>query len=36
LESYFETGDAEELPRAAALVLGSPVPLDEERPRSPP
>ena len=29
LEAYFETGDAEELLRAAALVLGSSIPLDE-------
>ena len=29
LQAYFETGDAEELLRAAALVLGSSIPLDE-------
>jgi hypothetical protein len=29
LEAYFEPGDAEELLRAAALVLGSTIPLDE-------
>jgi hypothetical protein len=37
LEAYFETGDAEELLCAAALVLGSPVSLDRSTPRpSPP
>ena len=29
LQAYFETGDAEELLRASALVLGSSIPLDE-------
>jgi hypothetical protein len=31
LTAYFETGDAEELLQAAAMVLGSDVPLDEEK-----
>ena len=31
LETYMETGDAEELFRASALVLGSGTPLDEDR-----
>jgi hypothetical protein len=31
LEAYLEGGDAEELLRAAALVMGSAVPLDEEK-----
>jgi hypothetical protein len=31
LETYMETGDAEELLCASALVLGSSIPLDEER-----
>jgi hypothetical protein len=33
---YFETGDAEELLCAAALVLGSPVSLDRSTPRPSP
>jgi hypothetical protein len=31
LEAYFETGDAEELLQAAAVVLGSDIPLDDEK-----
>jgi hypothetical protein len=31
LEAYLDGGDAEELLRAAALVMGSAVPLDEEK-----
>jgi hypothetical protein len=31
LEGYFEAGDAEELLQAAALVMGSDIPLDEEK-----
>ena len=31
LEAYLDGGDAEELLRASALVMGSTVPLDEEK-----
>ena len=31
LEAYMETGEAEDLSEAAALVLGSDIPLDEEK-----
>jgi xanthine dehydrogenase iron-sulfur cluster and FAD-binding subunit A len=34
LELYLETGDAEDLLRAAGLVLGSMVPIDPERARA--
>ena len=31
LETYMETGDAEDLLEAAAVVLGSDIPLDQEK-----
>ena len=31
IETYMETGDAEDLLEAAAVVLGSDIPLDEEK-----